>query len=43
MLGEQFIWGLTAHLVDWVLDLGGWSKPWDRARITDIPARYMRD
>lgn len=43
VLGEQFIWGLTAHLVDWVIDLGGWSRPWDRARITDIPARYMRD
>ena len=43
VLGEQFIWGLTAHLVDWVLDLGGWTRPWDRARITDIPARYMRD
>lgn len=42
-LGEQFIWGLTAHLVDWVLDLGGWARPWDRTRITDIPARYMRD
>lgn len=43
VLGEQFIWGLTAHLVDWVLDLGGWAQPWDRTRISDVPARYMRE
>lgn len=43
VLGDQFIWGLTAHLVDWVLELGGWARPWDRGRVADIPARYMRD
>ncbi|MHA6512702.1 NUDIX hydrolase [Tessaracoccus sp. Z1128] len=43
VMGAQFIWGLTAHLVDWVLDLGGWAQPWDRDRVSGIPARYMRD
>ncbi|MDO5678354.1 MAG: CoA pyrophosphatase [Propionibacteriaceae bacterium] len=43
VLGDQFIWGLTGHLVDWVLDLAGWSQEWDRARIADIPERFMRD
>lgn len=42
-LGDQFIWGLTAHLVDWVLDLAGWQRPWDVDTVIDIPERYMRD
>lgn len=43
VFGDQFIWGLTAHLVDWVLELGGWARPWDADRIVEIPARYLRD
>lgn len=43
ILGEQFIWGLTAHLVDWVLELAGWDRPWDVGREVAIPERYMRD
>lgn len=41
--GDQFIWGLTALLVDWVLDLGGWARPWNLDHIVDIPERYRRD
>lgn len=37
------IWGLTAHLVDGVLDLAGWQRPWDRNRIASIPQRYLTD
>lgn len=43
VLGEEFIWGLTAHLVDWVLELGGWSVPWDRKHVLPIPGRFLRD
>lgn len=43
VLGEQFIWGLTGHLVSWVLDLAGWSRPWDEGRQVPIPKRFMRD
>ncbi|MFT3887932.1 MAG: CoA pyrophosphatase [Arachnia sp.] len=43
VLGDTFVWGLTAHLVDWVLDLAGWSVPWDIARVVDIPERFLRD
>lgn len=43
VLGEQFIWGLTGHLVDWGLDLGGWATDWDRFRVVDVPARFLRD
>ena len=37
----HLIWGLTAHLLDGVLDLGGWQRPWDRRREVPIPARYL--
>ena len=26
---DHLIWGLTAHLLDGVLDLAGWQQPWD--------------
>lgn len=38
-----FIWGLTAHLVDAVADLAGWTRPWDGERRVSIPARFMTD
>lgn len=37
----HLIWGLTAHLLDGVLDLAGWQQPWDPERIVDIPDRYL--
>ena len=37
------IWGLTAHLVDGVLELAGWQRPWDHSRMASIPARYLVD
>lgn len=43
VLGDEFIWGLTAHLVDWVLALGTWEVEWDASRQVDIPERYLRD
>jgi 8-oxo-dGTP pyrophosphatase MutT (NUDIX family) len=38
---DHLIWGLTAHLLDGVLDLAGWQQPWDLDRLIDIPARYL--
>ena len=37
----HLIWGLTAHLLDGVLDLAGWQQPWDLERRIEIPARYL--
>lgn len=37
------IWGLTAHLIDSVLDLAGWQRPWDTTRSAPIPERYLTD
>jgi 8-oxo-dGTP pyrophosphatase MutT (NUDIX family) len=39
----HLIWGLTAHLLDGVLDLAGWQRPWDAERRFDIPPRYLTD
>jgi 8-oxo-dGTP pyrophosphatase MutT (NUDIX family) len=39
----HLIWGLTAHLLNSVLDLAGWQQPWDRTRIVEIPTRYLTD
>ncbi len=39
----HLIWGLTAHLLDGVLDLAGWQRPWDPSRHVPIPARYLND
>lgn len=39
--GDLFIWGLTAHLVDGILDLAGWAEPWDRDRDFEIPRRFL--
>lgn len=40
---DLLIWGLTAHLVDGVLTLAGWGRPWDRSRMAAIPDRYLTD
>lgn len=37
----HLIWGLTAHLLDGVLDLAGWQRPWDTSRLLPIPPRYL--
>lgn len=39
----HLIWGLTAHLLDGVIDLAGWQRPWDTDRRLDIPTRYLTD
>ena len=38
---HHLIWGLTAHLLDGVLELGGWQRPWDAGRMVAIPDRYL--
>jgi len=37
----HLIWGLTAHLLDGVLELAGWQRPWDKSRRLPIPDRYL--
>ena len=32
----MLVWGFTAALVDRLLVLAGWEKPWDMARVVDL-------
>ncbi len=41
--GDAFLWGFTAYLTDALLELGGWTQPWDRDRVINVPARFQRD
>jgi 8-oxo-dGTP pyrophosphatase MutT (NUDIX family) len=36
-LPGMFIWGFTAALVDRLLALGGFERPWDSGQIEDLP------
>lgn len=38
--GGLFIWGFTALLLDRLLDLGGWARPWDAAIERDFPPDF---
>jgi 8-oxo-dGTP pyrophosphatase MutT (NUDIX family) len=32
----MLVWGFTAALVDRLLALGGWARPWDTSRVQDL-------
>lgn len=34
-----FVWGFTAGLLDRLLSLGGWTRPWDATRSEPLPDR----
>jgi 8-oxo-dGTP pyrophosphatase MutT (NUDIX family) len=36
--GGLFIWGFTALLLSGLLDLGGWTQPWDATVTRELPA-----
>jgi 8-oxo-dGTP pyrophosphatase MutT (NUDIX family) len=36
-IGSMLIWGFTALLVDRLLALAGWERPWDVAAVTELP------
>ncbi len=35
LVGGLFVWGFTAGLLSWVLDLAGLSRPWDSTPVVD--------
>jgi hypothetical protein len=41
-LPGMFVWGFTALLVDQVLTLGGWERPWARDHMADLPPEASR-
>jgi 8-oxo-dGTP pyrophosphatase MutT (NUDIX family) len=36
-IGTMLIWGFTALLVDRLLALAGWERPWDAAAVAELP------
>ncbi len=36
-VADMVVWGFTAGLVEVLLDLGGWTVPWNRARYISLP------
>jgi 8-oxo-dGTP pyrophosphatase MutT (NUDIX family) len=36
-VADMLVWGFTAGVLDRLLDLGGWTRPWDRAAVEDLP------
>jgi 8-oxo-dGTP pyrophosphatase MutT (NUDIX family) len=36
-IGSMLIWGFTALLVDRLLALAGWERPWDSAAVAELP------
>ena len=37
------VWGFTAGILSGLLDLGGWSQPWDDSRVTDLEPDARED
>jgi len=35
-VSDLLVWGFTAGLLDKLLELGGWARPWDRARQREL-------
>ncbi|WP_431879629.1 NUDIX hydrolase [Micromonospora marina] len=33
----MLVWGFTAGVIDRVLEMGGWSRPWPHSRVVDLP------
>jgi 8-oxo-dGTP pyrophosphatase MutT (NUDIX family) len=40
-VGGMLVWGFTAGVIDMLLRLGGWERPWDTGRIEDLPAEVL--
>lgn len=42
-LGELYVWGFTAYLLDGLFDLLDWTQPWDPALTSEIPPRFLSE
>ena len=41
-LHGMLVWGFTAAVVDRLLALGGWERPWDAGRVEDLPPDVLQ-
>ncbi len=37
----MIVWGFTAAVLDRMLELGGWARPWDADDVRDLPQREL--
>lgn len=42
-IGELYVWGFTAYLLDGLFDLLGWGREWDPVRVSEIPPRFLSE
>lgn len=42
-VGGLFVWGFTAMLLDRLLSLAGWNRPWDETRRRPLPREVAGD
>lgn len=38
-VADMLVWGFTAGVLDWLLTIGGWTRPWDRSVVVPAPVR----
>jgi hypothetical protein len=36
LLNEMLVWGFTGHVISAMLDVAGWSQPWDTEDIREL-------
>jgi hypothetical protein len=41
-VADMLVWGFTAGVLARLLTLGGWERPWDTDRVTDLPRETLR-
>jgi 8-oxo-dGTP pyrophosphatase MutT (NUDIX family) len=41
-VADMLVWGFTAAVLDRLLELGGWAKPWDTTRVVELPEETLR-
>jgi 8-oxo-dGTP pyrophosphatase MutT (NUDIX family) len=41
-VADMLVWGFTAAVLDRLLALAGWERPWDRSRIEQLPDEMLR-
>lgn len=42
-IGELYVWGFTAYLLDGLFQLLDWTQEWDAARTSEIPKRFLSE
>ncbi len=38
--GSMLIWGFTAYVLDRLLAIGGWERPWDDHQVVELPPGF---